>query len=284
MHYEEQLILRIPNTRGNLKLGFHFVSQVINWEFKSGIFRTIGLTGYVAIMVGAGITVLVQSSSVFTSTLTPLVGLGVITVERMYPLTLGSNIGTTITSLLAALSSATNIEFTLQISFVHLFFNITGIVIFYPAPFMRQLPIKGAKKLGHITADYRWFAAVYIVFIFFLIPGLIFALSVPGWEVLAGVGIPVLVLIIIVIIINVLQDKKPHRLPAKLQNWDFLPKPLHSLEPWDGIFRKCGGACKCCPCCKNVDDDVEYPQPSKVEVLNTKNEENGIAVISDNRL
>ena len=38
-------------------------------------------------------TILVQSSSVFTSSITPLVGLGVISIDRMYPLTLGSNIG-----------------------------------------------------------------------------------------------------------------------------------------------------------------------------------------------
>ena len=56
-------------------------------------------------LAGAGLTFLVQSSSVFTSTLTPLVGLGIIGVERMYPLTLGSNIGTTTTSILAALAS-----------------------------------------------------------------------------------------------------------------------------------------------------------------------------------
>ena len=50
-------------------------------------------------------TFLLQSSSVFTSTLTPLVGIGVISLERMYPLTLGSNIGTTTTSMLAAMAS-----------------------------------------------------------------------------------------------------------------------------------------------------------------------------------
>lgn len=55
------------------------------------------LTGYFAIIVGAGMTILVQSSSVFTSALTPLVGIGCLKIERMYPLTLGSNIGTTFT-------------------------------------------------------------------------------------------------------------------------------------------------------------------------------------------
>jgi len=62
------------------------------------------ITGYIAILVGAFMTFLIQSSSVFTSALTPLVGLGVLTVERVYPLTLGANIGTTTTALLASLA------------------------------------------------------------------------------------------------------------------------------------------------------------------------------------
>ena len=63
------------------------------------------LTGYLAILMGAVLTFVVQSSSVFTSTLTPLVGVGLITVERVYPLTLGSNLGTTTTALLAAMAA-----------------------------------------------------------------------------------------------------------------------------------------------------------------------------------
>ncbi|MCL4150500.1 UNVERIFIED_CONTAM: hypothetical protein GTU68_008857, partial [Idotea baltica] len=50
------------------------------------------LTGYLAILIGAIMTFLLQSSSIFTSSLTPLVGLGMISVERVYPLTLGSNL------------------------------------------------------------------------------------------------------------------------------------------------------------------------------------------------
>jgi sodium-dependent phosphate cotransporter len=73
-------------------------------------------------------TILVQSSSIFTSTLTPLVGLGIITVERVYPFTLGSNIGTTITGILAALTANTPKELrnSLQIALCHTFFNIFG--------------------------------------------------------------------------------------------------------------------------------------------------------------
>lgn len=45
--------------------------------------------------VGAGITIFVQSSSITTSVLTPLVGAGVLRLETMLPMTLGANIGTT---------------------------------------------------------------------------------------------------------------------------------------------------------------------------------------------
>ena len=73
-------------------------------------------------------TILVQSSSVFTSTLTPLVGLGIITVERVYPFTIGSNVGTTITGIMAALTakSARELKNSLQIALCHTFFNIFG--------------------------------------------------------------------------------------------------------------------------------------------------------------
>ena len=53
------------------------------------------LSGYAAIGVGFAITIAVQSSSITTSALTPLVGVGVIKLERMYPTVLGANIGTT---------------------------------------------------------------------------------------------------------------------------------------------------------------------------------------------
>ena len=125
--------------------------------------------------------------------------MGIITLERMYPFTLGSNIGTTITGIMAALTSTTAIELrnSLQIALCHTFFNILGILtkkirsnefvfiflgilIWFPVPFMRNIPITLAKKLGEITANYRWFAIVYIVASFFLIPLLIFLISLAG--------------------------------------------------------------------------------------------------------
>lgn len=110
------------------------------------------------------------------------------------------------------------------------------------------------KTLGNITAQYRWFAIFYLLVCFFLLPLFVFALSLAGWAVLLGVCLPLLVLFIAVIVINIMQKRRPHSLPEKLQNWDFLPLWMHSLEPWDNMImsslafcgKHCCGFCKCC--------------------------------------
>uniref|UniRef100_A0A672Z2H8 Solute carrier family 34 member 2a n=1 Tax=Sphaeramia orbicularis TaxID=375764 RepID=A0A672Z2H8_9TELE len=229
------------------------IKKILNTDFP---FPFGWVTGYIAIIVGAGMTFVVQSSSVFTSAITPLVGIGVISIERAYPLSLGSNIGTTTTAILAAMASpGDTLGNALQIALVHFLFNITGIVLWYPVPFTR-IPIRLAKSLGSVTASYRWFAAVYIIFCFFLLPLFVFSLSLAGWKVLVGVGVPLIVLLIFIIVINVLQKRKPGCLPAVLRSWDFLPLWAHSLAPWDKVVSvitaKC---CCCCKCCQIATDD-----------------------------
>ena len=225
------------------------IKKIINSNFPGPLKY---FTGYVAILVGAGLTILVQSSSIFTSALTPLVGIGVVTLDRTYPLTLGANIGTTVTSILAALAATSKFQESLQIALCHLFFNISGIILWYPVPFMRNVPIKGAKFLGNTTADYRWFAIGYLFMAFFILPALVLGLSIAGWQVLVGVGVPILLLIISIILINILQSKAPHVLPAVLRSWDWAPKWLRSLEPYDRVIKKIMHFInsKLC-CCKN---------------------------------
>lgn len=207
------------------------------------------LTGLLAILIGAGLTFLVQSSSIFTSACTPLVGLGIIHIDRMYPLTLGANIGTTGTSLLAAFAAAGsgNFDNSLQIALCHLFFNFSGVFMFYIIYPMRKLPIGAAKYMGNVTANHRWFALVYLVLMYLLLPGAVFGLSLAGWEVLLGVGVPLALLIIIIVIMNLLQWKAPGVLPEKYRTWDFLPKPMHSLDPYDSIFNSLKEKLPCKP-------------------------------------
>ncbi|CAB9509848.1 Sodium-dependent phosphate transport protein 2B [Seminavis robusta] len=152
------------------------------------IYKATNLNGYVSMVIGALLTLLVQSSSITTSVLTPLVGVGVLPLEAMLPLTLGANIGTTMTALLASLVSD-NID-SLQVALAHLFFNITGILIWYPIPFMRRVPLSGARFLGKMTRVWRGFPVLYIAIVFFLIPlyflGLssLFTQGTEGWTAL----------------------------------------------------------------------------------------------------
>jgi sodium-dependent phosphate cotransporter len=139
------------------------------------IYKATNINGYLAILIGAGITVLVQSSSITTSALTPIVGMGIIHLEQMLPLTLGANIGTTVTALLASLVSD-NID-ALQVALAHLFFNITGIIIWYPIPFMRRIPLNAARALGKATRIWRGFPLIYIIVVFFVIPLILLGIS-----------------------------------------------------------------------------------------------------------
>jgi len=139
------------------------------------IYKATNVNGLIAIMIGTGITILVQSSSITTSVLTPLVGVGCIQLEQMFPLTLGANIGTTITGLMAAMVADT--VDALQVALCHLFFNITGIIIWYPLPFMRKIPLNGARALGRATRRSKLVPPIYIILVFFVIPLLLLAIS-----------------------------------------------------------------------------------------------------------
>ncbi|XP_053233243.1 sodium-dependent phosphate transport protein 2A isoform X1 [Podarcis raffonei] len=216
------------------------IQKVINTDLPSPFGW---VAGYFAMLVGAGMTFIVQSSSVFTSAITPLIGLELISLERAYPLTLGSNIGTTTTAILAALASpGDKMASAFQIALCHFFFNISGILLWYPLPCTR-LPIQMARALGEQTAKYRWFAVFYLLICFLLLPLLVFGLSMAGWQVLVGVAAPFLCLLACVAFVNVMQSRSPGRLPRWLQSWDFLPYWMHSLQPMDELITR---ATLCC--------------------------------------
>lgn len=217
------------------------------------------LSGYLAMAVGLLVTICVQSSSITTSALTPLVGIGVISVERMYPTVLGANIGTCVTGVLAALAAdASKLYLTLQVAYAHLLFNISGILILYCIWPLRALPINAAKHLGNTTAKYRWFAIAYLIFCFFLIPLVFMGLSFGGVAPVVSVAALVVTTCLLIALINVMQKRRPHLLPEKLRSWDFLPLYLRSLEPIDRLvcvpidrlictpLRKC-----CAPICNS---------------------------------
>ncbi|KFO21453.1 sodium-dependent phosphate transport protein 2C isoform X1 [Fukomys damarensis] len=235
------LIVKLLNSvlRGHVAQA---VRTVINADFP---FPFGWLSGCLAIFVGAGMTFLLQSSSVFTAAVVPLMGVGVISLDRAYPLLLGSNIGTTTTALLAALASPSDmLLFAVQVALIHFFFNLAGILLWYMVPILR-LPIPLAKHFGDLTARYRWVAVVYLLLTFLLLPLAVFGLSLAGGTVLATTGAPLVGLVLLLILVNILQRCRPSWLPRSLRSWAWLPLSLRSLEPWDRLVTQCcsGRAC-----------------------------------------
>ena len=125
----------------------------------------------VAMIVGVVVTVMVQSSSITTSLLVPLAGAGILTLQQAFPITLGANIGTTVTALLAALAATgQNAAAGLTIALVHLLFNLTATVLIYPVKRIRNIPLAAARKLADIAVESRKWALVYVVLLFYVLP------------------------------------------------------------------------------------------------------------------
>ena len=130
--------------------------------------KVLGMHPILSIIYGMVMTVSVQSSSIVTSTLTPLVALDIITVEQVLPLTLGANIGTTCTAFLASIVSESGEA--IQVSICHLLFNLIGILIWFPLKPMRAVPLAWARLMGEYVLEFPWFGAFYIGVSFVFLP------------------------------------------------------------------------------------------------------------------
>ena len=120
-----------------------------------------------SLLLGILMTAIVQSSSVTTSLIVPLAGAGVISIRQIFPYTLGANIGTTVTAILAALATQNHIAIT--VAFSHLCFNIFGILIFYP---LKMLPIGLAEYVGESASKSKKNLIIFVVsfFMIYIIP------------------------------------------------------------------------------------------------------------------
>ena len=148
-------------TRNMRRLVAGGVERLMNRVIGSG-------GGAVGILVGIGVTVAVQSSSITTSILVPLVAAGVLTLPSAYPITLGANVGTTITALIASLAVVRPEGLT--IALVHLLFNVVGIAILYPVPVIRLVPIRLAEALADAAVRRRRIVFAYTVTLFLVLP------------------------------------------------------------------------------------------------------------------
>ena len=125
-------------------------------------------SGSIAILMGIVITMAVQSSSITTSILIPLSAAGVLSLRNAYPVTLGANVGTTITALLAALASSS--PDALTVALTHTTFNVVAIIILYIPPFIRGLPPFCAERLADFAAVRPIWAVGYVIGVFIVLP------------------------------------------------------------------------------------------------------------------
>ncbi|MCC9656200.1 Na/Pi symporter [Rhodopirellula sp. JC737] len=153
------------------------LKQLMVGRAKDIMHAAIGKGPVSGIFSGTLVTVLVQSSSTTTSLMVPLAGSGAFGLKQIYPFTLGANIGTCITALLAATAADGNQAAALQIAFIHLTYNVLGVLVIYGIPFLRFLPVKAAEWLGATAAENKLVALAYIIGVFFLIPGLCLGIS-----------------------------------------------------------------------------------------------------------
>ena len=153
-----------------VKLLRSLVLEKIEAFFDQYIFKTI----LRAIGFGVLITIMVQSSSITTSLVVPLAGAGVLTLRQIFPFTLGANIGTTITALMASLTGTVS---ALIAAISHLLFNIIGILIIYGLPFLREIPIYCAENIAEKAVENKLIPVLYLVSIFVIVPLLIILAS-----------------------------------------------------------------------------------------------------------
>jgi len=146
-----------------VKLLRSLVLEKIEAFFDQYIFKT----ALRAIGFGIILTIMVQSSSITTSLVVPLAGAGVLTLKKIFPFTLGANIGTTVTALLAALTGTVA---ALVAAISHLLFNIFGIAVIYGIPQLRAIPLFLAEKISELAVKNKFIPIIYLLIVFGAIP------------------------------------------------------------------------------------------------------------------
>ena len=156
-----------------VKLLQSLVLKKLESFFDTYLFRNAA----VAFVVGMILTVAVQSSSITTSLIVPLAGAGVLRLQQIFPFTIGANLGTTITGLLAALAVAgqPDIDPNLvlagaTVAFAHFLFNASGAVIILPFKQLRAIPVLFAEWLAELCLRNRAIPIAIIVLFFYIIP------------------------------------------------------------------------------------------------------------------
>jgi sodium-dependent phosphate cotransporter len=138
-------------------------------RIETALDNVLGGSAFIAIIAGMLFTFIVQSSSITTSLLIPLIGAGILTIDIAFPITMGA------TAILASFATG-NIS-AITIAFVHFLFNCIGVLCIYPIPIFRKIPIYLASELGKLAFRKRRYAMAYVIGLFFVLPTILIVIS-----------------------------------------------------------------------------------------------------------
>jgi sodium-dependent phosphate cotransporter len=149
---------------GSILLFRKVLSDLIGFDSREQFFFQSPLKAF-----GWGLitTAAIRSSTVTTSLVVPLVAKKVIKLKAAIPFILGANVGTTITAFIAAMF---NSNAAISIAIAHFLFNFIGVLIFFPIPYVKEIPVNLANGLGRLTLKYRLAGFLYLLLTFFVIP------------------------------------------------------------------------------------------------------------------
>jgi sodium-dependent phosphate cotransporter len=173
--HQLQAVLQITVCGGLIFIALFLLVKVLRAAMRTRVeaivSKAFDQNAILAMVVGLIATAMVQSSSITTSLLVPLAGAGILTLPQAFPITLGANVGTTVTALLAALAaSGVNAAAGITIALVHFLFNISGTVLVYPWKTIRNIPLAGARWIADKAVDSRRAAVVYVLAFFYGLP------------------------------------------------------------------------------------------------------------------
>lgn len=152
------MVLSVIGMFGALGLLIKTIRSLVVDKIELVINRYLFKNDFMGMTWGMIMTFIVQSSSVTTSLIVPLAGAGIVNLRKIFPYTMGANIGTTGTAVLAALATGNPVAVTA--SFAHLVFNIFGIAVFYPLKF---IPINLALKVSEYVSISRKNLILFLV-------------------------------------------------------------------------------------------------------------------------
>jgi solute carrier family 34 (sodium-dependent phosphate cotransporter) len=151
----------------SIKLLTNVIKKTVIGDSKNRLRKFVFNRPFKSFGWGVLITSAIQSSSVATSLLVPLVATEKVRLRNAFPFIIGANLGTTITALIAA---SFNSEAAMNIALAHLIFNLFGAILFMSTSFLRSGLVNFIKKFSIVLTRKRVVGLTYIIVTFFLLP------------------------------------------------------------------------------------------------------------------